>query len=186
MLMARAGCRRSPPAGARLARGCSNRHRGRHGQGTRVGGCCQRHHRACLRWAWEASPSAAALACAGGRLWTFEKPNPHTEVRVLLRSPDISAACTALRSARLNPGIYGVRLGSPPSDAPDLDYKISVHEPEAWRQSTSDTDRMRRVVEVLRNAGLRARVGAIDTFPDSGEIQNCSPIVPQPPVFSAL
>jgi hypothetical protein len=99
------------------------------------------------------------------RLWTYEKPNPRSEVRVLLRSADIPAICTALRAAKFNPWAYGVKLPAFPGDAPDYDYKIGVHEPEAWMQSSSDSERMDRVVEVLRRAGLRARIGEIGTLP---------------------
>jgi hypothetical protein len=99
------------------------------------------------------------------RLWTYEKPNPRSEVRVLLRSTDIPAVCTALRAAKFNPWAYGVKLPASPEDAPDYDYKIGVHEPEAWMQSSSDVERMDRIVEVLRRAGLRTRIGEVDTMP---------------------
>lgn len=99
------------------------------------------------------------------RLWTFEKPNPRTEVQVLVRSSDVDAARTALRRARFNPQIYGLRLGAPPPDAPDLNYKIAVHEPEAWPQSISDEDRTRRIRTVLSRAGICGRAGGIDTQP---------------------
>src|SRR5205085_762443 len=78
-------------------------------------------------------------------LWVWEKPNPATEVQVLVAEGDTRPARLALRRARFNPGIYSVRLGSPPPDAPNLIFKLGVHEPEAWRQSASDADRLRRI-----------------------------------------
>lgn len=98
------------------------------------------------------------------RLWTFRKPNPATEVHVLLRSPDAETARTALRRAKFNPYV-DLSLDTPPDDAPDLDLKIAVHEPEAWPQSASDDDRTRRIVATLERAGVRARVGGLDAFP---------------------
>ncbi len=97
------------------------------------------------------------------RFWTFEKPNPATEVPTLLRSPDVVAARAALCRARFNPLVCSVSVGSPPSDAPDLDVKVAVHEPQAWTQSASDDDRTRRMVGVLERAGIRAHVGGVDT-----------------------
>ena len=99
------------------------------------------------------------------RLWSWEKPNPATEVQVLMRRGDDEVARTALRRAGFNPGAYGLGLGSPPSDAADLDHKLAVHEPKAWPQSASDEDRTQRVVAVIKNAGLAARVGGIDVRP---------------------
>src|SRR5688572_30770081 len=81
------------------------------------------------------------------RVWTWEKPNPRTEVHVLLASKDTVAARTALRRACFNPQVFGVRVTVPPENAPDLDYKLGVHEPEAWSQSESDHDRNRRSEE---------------------------------------
>lgn len=107
-------------------------------------------------------------AVVGNRLWSFEKPNPPTEVPVLLASADASSARTALRRARFNPQVHGLHLGTPPSDAPDLDYKIAVHEPAAWSQAVSDNDRTRRIVGVFEGADLRARVGGVDVRPDKG------------------
>lgn len=98
------------------------------------------------------------------RLWTFRKPNPATEVPVLLRSPDAEAARTALRRAKFNPHV-DLNLDRPPDDAPDLDLNIAVHEPEAWPQSTSDEDRTTRIAGTLERAEIRARVGGLDVFP---------------------
>jgi hypothetical protein len=100
------------------------------------------------------------------RLWTYEKPNPATEVQVILRSPDVRRARTVLRHARFNPAIYGVRLVRPPADAPDLEFKIAVHEPEAWPQSASDADRTQRIVRVLASAGIRGRANGVDAWPE--------------------
>lgn len=97
------------------------------------------------------------------RLWTFEKPNPATQVFVLLRSADEQAARLALRRAKLNPQHYGLRFSLPPPDAPDLDHRLAVQEPAAWAQAVSDEDRIRRIAGVLTKAGIRARVGGIDT-----------------------
>lgn len=99
------------------------------------------------------------------RLWSYERPNPQTGVEVLVQRPDVEAAQSALRRARFNPSAYTARLGSPPSDAPDLNQKIGVTEPEAWPQSESDEDRTRRMVAALESAGIRARVGGVDTSP---------------------
>ena len=104
-------------------------------------------------------------APVANRLWTFEKPNPQTEVHVLVPLIDVARARTVLRRAKFNPQIFGLRLGRPPPDAVDLNYKIAVHEPEAWAQSASDEDRTRRIREVLSVAGIRGRVGGIDTEP---------------------
>jgi hypothetical protein len=63
------------------------------------------------------SPLGAAIPWRGviaDRLWTWEKPNPRTEVHVLVASDDVSAARTALRRARFNPQVFGVRLGRRP------------------------------------------------------------------------
>jgi len=102
------------------------------------------------------------------RLWTFRKPNPATEVHVLLRSPDAETARTALRRAKFNPYV-DLSLDTPPDDARDLDLKIAVHEPEAWPQSASDDDRTRRIVATLERAGIKARVGGVDAFPAGNE-----------------
>jgi hypothetical protein len=110
-------------------------------------------------------------AAVAHRLWTFEKPHPATEVPVLVRWGDVRAAQACLRSTQFNPQ-YVVRLGSPPSDAVDLDCKIGVHEPEAWPQSTSDEDRTRRIVAVMQAAGIRARVAGTDVVPGAGEGPN--------------
>lgn len=88
---------------------------------------------------------------------------------MLLRSNDVVAARTALRHAKFNPAVYGLRLGTPPSNAPDLDYKIAVHEPEAWPQSMSDEDRIRRIADVLGTACIRARAGGVDARPTNDE-----------------
>jgi hypothetical protein len=99
------------------------------------------------------------------RLWTWEKPNPRTEVHVLVAAKDTSAARTALRRAGFNPQVFGVRVGVPPESAPDLDYRLGIHEPEAWPQSDSDHDRNRRILAALREAGIRAYVGGVPSLP---------------------
>lgn len=99
------------------------------------------------------------------RLRSWQKPNPATEVQVLLPRANSEAARAALRRAGFNPGVYGLGLGSPPADAPDLDLKLAVQEPEAWPQSASDEDRTRRIVAVFRHAGLPARVGGVEVRP---------------------
>jgi hypothetical protein len=58
-----------------------------------------------------------------------------------------------------------VRLGVPPEIAPDLNYKLGVHEPEAWSHSKSDQDRNRRILVALREAGIRAYVGGVQSLP---------------------
>src|SRR5918992_4136176 len=40
------------------------------------------------------------------RLWSFERPNPTTELEVLVRDDDALKARRALRRARFNPQIY--------------------------------------------------------------------------------
>jgi hypothetical protein len=71
--------------------------------------------------------------------------------------------------ARLNPRFFGVRLGKPPEHAPDLNYKLAVHEPAPWPQSTSDADRIRRIVAVLERAGIRAFASGIEARPGGDE-----------------
>jgi hypothetical protein len=51
----------------------------------------------------------------------------------------------------------------PPSDAPHLNYKINAHEPDAFPQSSSDEDRVQRLVRALTAARLDARVAGVDT-----------------------
>jgi len=102
-------------------------------------------------------------APVANRLWTYEKLNPATEVPVLLRSTDVVPAKVVLRREKFNPQVYGLHLTNPPADAPELDHKIAVHEPEAWPQSTSDHDRTRRIAVALEAAGIRARVAGVDT-----------------------
>lgn len=97
------------------------------------------------------------------RLWRYERPNPATLVEVLIRAPDLDAARAALRSEKFNPGAHSASLGSPPPDAQDLNWRFGVCEPEAWPQSTSDEDRIRRIHAALGQAGIRARVGGMDS-----------------------
>lgn len=99
----------------------------------------------------------------GKRLWTWEQLNPQTETPVHLRSADAAHARRVLRRAGFNPGVYGLRTGNPPTDAPDLDCKLAVHEPAAWPQSASAEDRIQRIVSTLRGADIRARVASVDT-----------------------
>jgi putative flippase GtrA len=103
-------------------------------------------------------------AIVANRLWTFEKPNPRTEVHILLRSRDVIAARTALRQPRLNPQPYGLQLGSPPPDAPHLNYRIAVQEPKAWTESSSDQNRVERIAGTLAQSGIEGRVGGIDVL----------------------
>lgn len=96
------------------------------------------------------------------RLWTWEKPNPTHESQVLVEDPDMERAKTAIRCARLNPTTLSVRVGTPPEDAPSLTRRFSVCEPEAWMQSATDADRVRRIVDALTDARVRARVDGVD------------------------
>ena len=97
------------------------------------------------------------------RLWRYERPNPATLAEVLIRAPDLEAARAALRSEKFNPGAHSASLGSPPPDAQDLNWRFGVCEPEAWPQSTSDEDRIRRIHAALGQAGILARVGGMDS-----------------------
>jgi hypothetical protein len=96
------------------------------------------------------------------RLWTWEKPNPATDVPVLIRELDVDEAKRVLRRAGFNPGPFMTKLGAPPDDARDLSVRFGVQEPEAHPQSASDEDRVRRVAEALSAVGIRARVAAVD------------------------
>lgn len=106
-------------------------------------------------------------AVVSRRLGSYERPNPLTEVTMLVRPEDAPAARAALRHAKFNPGVYSLVLSEPPLDATDLSCRIAVCEPEAWRQSASDLDRLQRMAAVMEGAGIRARVGRIDTCPES-------------------
>lgn len=99
------------------------------------------------------------------RLRSWEEPNPPTHLEVLLRESDIAHAKRALRRAGFNPRAYATHLGTSVPDAPDLDFRVGVQEPEAHPQSSSDDDRVRRVARALESAGIRARVGSLDVFP---------------------
>jgi hypothetical protein len=114
-------------------------------------------------------PWKAVLA---NRLFKFEAMNPATQVPVRVRAADEDVAGRALRRARFNPVIYGLRVGSVPLDAPDLDCEIAVHEPAARRQSRSDPDRVQRIADVLRGAQVRARVAGVDVVPSPGDVAN--------------
>lgn len=103
-------------------------------------------------------------AVVANRLWSYEKPNPVTELEVLVRSNDVLKARRALRRAKFNPQTYGLMLAVPPSDAPDLNHKLRIQEPATWMESRSDDDRVQRIGGVLRRAGIKGRVGGIDTF----------------------
>jgi hypothetical protein len=96
------------------------------------------------------------------RLWTWEKPNPATHVQILLRDADVDDAKRRLRRAGFNPGTFMTRVGSPPSDAPELEVQVGVEEPEAHIQSSSDEDQVRRMADALDTARIRARVAGVD------------------------
>jgi hypothetical protein len=98
------------------------------------------------------------------RLWTYEEPNPLGFVELLVQSKHFQDTFRVLRRARFMPR-YGARVGSPPSDAPELTLRIGVEEPAAWARSTSDEDRLWRIASVLAAAGIRARVAGIEAFP---------------------
>jgi hypothetical protein len=101
-------------------------------------------------------------APVANRLATYEELNPASGVEIMLRSSDISPARSALRRARFNPQVYGRQVSVPPADAPAFDYVIAVHEPRAWMQSGSDYERTRRLVAILQDAAIPARVGGVD------------------------
>lgn len=106
-------------------------------------------------------------AVIDNRLWSYEKPNVITEVAVLVGTGHAPAARHALRVAKFSPSPYSTNVGTPPEDAPDLTVRLSVQEPEAWPQSSSDKDRVDRIVSALRGGGsIRARVGGVDVFPE--------------------
>lgn len=96
------------------------------------------------------------------RLWTFERPNPATEVSILVPCEDADGARRALRRASFNPQRFSLRLGSPPADRPELDLQLRVQEPAIWAQSRSDEHRIELLVRALEGAGIRARVAGVD------------------------
>jgi hypothetical protein len=96
------------------------------------------------------------------RLWTWEKPNPSTHVRILLRENDVDEAKRVLRRAGFNPGIFMTHLASDVLDAPDLNIQVGIDEPEARPQSSSDKERVDRIAGALNASGIRARVAGID------------------------
>lgn len=98
------------------------------------------------------------------RLWTYEAPSPRTRLEVLVRNEDSVRAWHVLRRSGFVP-LYGALLVVSPSDAPDLNNRIAVQEPEAWLRSTSEEDRIRRIAEVFESAGMRARVSGRDVLP---------------------
>ena len=71
-------------------------------------------------------------------------------------------ARSALRRARFNPW-GGGDVPMPPSDAPHLNYRINAHEPDAFPQSSSEEDRVQRIVRALTAARIDARVAGVDT-----------------------
>jgi hypothetical protein len=95
-------------------------------------------------------------------LWTWEKPNPATQVQVLVRECEVEDAKAVLRRTGFNPGVFMTRLSTPPADAQDLNVRVGVEEPEAHPQSSSDADRVRRMARALGDAGIRARVAGRD------------------------
>jgi hypothetical protein len=98
------------------------------------------------------------------RLWTFEAPAPATEVPVLVRNDkDVDVVYKALRRAHFNPSSM-LHIGTPPDDAPDLRFRVTVQEPERWKQSSSDADRVKRIADVLRKAGSPSRVAGVDVL----------------------
>jgi hypothetical protein len=111
---------------------------------------------------WRRKPWRGIVA---RRLWTFEAPAPATEVPVLVRNErDVDALCKAMRRAHFNPSSM-LHVGTPPDDAPDLRFRVTVQEPERWKRSSSDADRLKRIADVLRKAGVRARVAGLDVVP---------------------
>lgn len=105
-------------------------------------------------------------AVIDNRLWSFEKPNVLTQVAILVAEEHAPAVRHALRRAQFSPSPYSVRVGTPPDNAADLTVRLAVQEPEAWPQSSSDEDRIARIVAVLRDDGsIRARVGGVDVLP---------------------
>lgn len=98
------------------------------------------------------------------RLWTYEAASPRTRLEVLVRNEDSVGAYHVLRRSRFVP-LYGALLVVPPSDAPELNNRIGVQEPDAWMRSTSDEDRIRRIAAVFDAAGMRARVSGRDVVP---------------------
>lgn len=136
------------------------------------------------------SPLAARLghrrlwrSIVADRLWTYEKPNINGAVPVLVRDVDMAAAQRALRRARFHPAA-GIMLTVPPSDAAELNRQLRVEEPEAWATCTSDEQRISRVVEILDQAGVPARVAGRDVgrvLNDSASRTPASSDVPRSP-----
>jgi hypothetical protein len=96
------------------------------------------------------------------RLATWEAPNPPTHVSILVGEADVDRAKRALREAGFNPGVFMTSIASPPPDAPELGIKVSVEEPEAHPQSSSDENREQRMADALDAVGVRARISMID------------------------
>jgi hypothetical protein len=110
---------------------------------------------------WRRKPWRGIIA---RRLWTFEAPAPATEVQVLVCNEDVDVLCKRLRRAHFNPSSK-LYLGTPPDDAPELRFLVRIQEPARWKRSSSDADRVKRIADVLRKAGLRARVAGLDVLP---------------------
>lgn len=117
------------------------------------------------------------LAILARRLWTYEAPNPKGTLEILTRDEDSARAHHVLRRARFAPR-YAALMPAGPPDAPGLKNRIGVQEPEAWRQSAFDEDRLWRIATLLGSAGIRARVSSLDAFPD-GRIEKWAEMLPQ-------
>jgi hypothetical protein len=117
-------------------------------------------------WISRRAPWRAILV---NRIWTYEEPNPRGFVELLIQDEAWADTYRVLRRARFTP-LYSASVGTPPPDAPDLTARIGVQEPEAWKQSTSDDDRLWRIASVLAPAGIRARVAGVNAFPD-GQVE---------------
>jgi hypothetical protein len=110
-------------------------------------------------------------AVVDNRLRTYEDPNVSTHVEILLPIEQAALVRAALRRAKLNPSQFSARIGSPISDAPDLTLRLGVQEPKDWAQSSSDAERIARIVAALRDAEtVRARVNGTDVFPRESDL----------------
>ena len=96
-----------------------------------------------------------------GRLWTYEKLTPGCEVNLLIEPPALDETERALRRDHINPA-RAIRIGTPPPDAPRLTVQITAVEPEAHARCHSDGERIERVAETLKTAGIRARIAGVD------------------------
>lgn len=93
------------------------------------------------------------------RLSRWECWRPGTEIEVLIPRFHLGSAQRVLRRAGFNPGASCLTLGQPPPDAPELDTRLRVQEPFG---AEADAERLGRLLETLRGAGVRGRAGNID------------------------